>query len=378
MCLPGALSRSPSRQAGHNQSCGNLLVPHALLPLAGAGRRPFRAIHVSRSSAQPIQVCSNLEGLSVHQARGIQISTAAASAAGFAAQCLRSDIVILDNDVRRLCLAATLKPFASFKLISVDLIVRPPVGAIGRAVARLKTFLLSRVDKFILYFRNTEGFARYYGIRSGRTAYVPFKVNGLDQPFWPRAVPPGDHVLCAGRTLRDLETFVAAAGRTGLPAVLLQQPAEIMSDHGTTAWQQSLPPNIELRLHTDGRLESFISAIAAARIVVIPRFKGDICSTGISTYLVAMALGKAVVISRGPGADDVLHNEAIFVEPENVDDLAAAISRIWHDDAEREQLGARAKRYAEKLGGTARLNEDIIRESLCSLPEPSGELAKNC
>ena len=331
---------------------------------------------MSRSSVRPIQICSNLEGLSVHQGRGIQISNAAANAAGFAGQCLRSDVVIMDNDVRRLCFAAALKPFGSFKLISVDLIVRPPVGLLGRAAAKLKSLLLSRVDKFVLYFRNTEGFARYYGIRSDRTAYVPFKVNGLDQPFWPRAVPPGDHVLCAGRTLRDLETFVAAAGRTGLPAVLLQQPAEIMSEHGTTAWRQSLPPNIELRLHTDGRLESFVSAIAAARVVVIPRFKGDICSTGISTYLVAMALGKAVIISRGPGADDVLHNEAVFVEPENVDDLAAAISRIWHDDTEREQLGARAKRYAEKLGGTARLTEDIIRESLCSLPDPSVDWLK--
>ena len=335
------------------------------------------AIHVSRS-AQPIQICSNLEGLSVHQGRGIQISHAAASSVGFAAQCLRSDLVIIDNDVKRLCFAAALKPFGSFKLISVDLIVRPPVGPAGRAEAKLKSRLLSRVDKFILYFRNTEGFARYYDIRPDRTAYIPFKVNGIDRPFWPRAVPAGDHILCAGRTLRDLGTFVEAVGRTRLPAVLLQQPAEIMKQHGTIAWHKPLPPNIELRLHSDGRLETFISAIAAARMVVVPRFKGDICSTGISTYLVAMALGKPVIISRGPGADDVLRDEAVFVEPENVDDLAGAVSRIWHDDAEREQLAARGRRYAETLGGTERLNADIIRESLRSLPEPMAELAKNC
>jgi glycosyltransferase involved in cell wall biosynthesis len=333
---------------------------------------------LTRSSAQPVQICSNLEGLSAFAARGIEISDAAAGPLAFVTQCLRSDLVIIDNDVRRLCLAAALKPFASFKLISVDLIVRPPRGIVAIATAAFKSFLLSRVDKFILYFRNTEGFSRYYRIRSDRTVYVPFKVNGLDQPFWPQKVPQGDHVLCAGRTLRDLETFVAAAGRTGLPAVLLQQPAEIMKEHGTTAWQQPLPSNIELKLHTDGQLETFISAVASARVVVIPRFKGDICSTGISTYLLAMALGKAVIISRGPGADDVLHDEAILVEPENVDELAAAISRIWHDDVERAQLGARAKRYAEKLGGTARLNDDIIRESLRCLPEPAAELAKNC
>jgi hypothetical protein len=43
--------------------------------------------------------------------------------------------------------------------------------------------------------------------------------------------------------------------------------------------------------------------------------------------------GKPVIISRGPGAEDVLHNEAVFVEPENIDDLAAAISRLWYDVA---------------------------------------------
>jgi glycosyltransferase involved in cell wall biosynthesis len=91
-----------------------------------------------------------------------------------------------------------------------------------------------------------------------------------------------------------------------------------------------------------------------------------------------MALGKPVIISRGPGVDDVLHDEAVFVEPENVDALAAAVSRIWHDDAERERLAAKGRRYAEALGGTARLNADIVRESLRSLPEPMAELAKNC
>jgi len=150
--------------------------------------------------------------------------------------------------------------------------------------------------------------------------------------------------------------------------VLLQQPADIMREHGTTAWARELPANVRLELHADGKLETFVSTIANARILIIPRFHGDICSTGISSYLVAMALGTAVIISRGPGAEDVLSDEAIFVEPEDVDELAQAASRLWHDDDAREKLVMAAKRYADKLGGTARMNDDIIEESLRCLP----------
>jgi len=228
---------------------------------------------------------------------------------------------------------------------------------------------LKGVDKFILYFRNTRGFERYYGIHPDRVAYVPFKVNGWGEAFWPTAIPAGEYVLCAGRTLRDLETFVAAMQKVGVPGVLLQQSADVMQDHGTIAWARALPANVRLQMH-DGRFESFLSAIANAKAVVIPRFKHDICSTGISTYLVAMALGKAVIISRGPGADDLLRDEAVMVEPENTDDLATAIDAVWSSDAVRERLGARARQYAQGLGGSARLNEDILRESLRCLPEP--------
>ena len=315
-----------------------------------------------------IRICSNLEKLAAYETNDLTVAAAAPGFFAFAGQCWRSDLVVIDGDAKRLLLAALFRPFASFKLVSVDLILRPPIGGRARAIAGLKRLLLRAVDKFILYFRNTEGFLRYYGIRPERIAYVPFKVNGCDQAFWPPAVTKGDYVLCAGRTLRDLETFVAAMARTGLPAVLLQQPADIMKEHGTTAWERALPPNVRLELHTDGKLETFVSVIANARLLVIPRFKGDICSTGISSYLVAMALGTAVVISRGPGADDILSGEAAFVEPENIDELAQAVSRLWHDDVARGKLVANGKRYAENLGGTARLNGDIIQESLRCLP----------
>jgi glycosyltransferase involved in cell wall biosynthesis len=174
-------------------------------------------------------------------------------------------------------------------------------------------------------------------------------------------------VLCAGRTLRDIDTFVEAMRRAGCPGVLLQQRRELLAAHGTSAWSGELPPNLKLIVDDGDRLDDFLDSIARARLVVIPRFKGDIAPTGISTYLVAMALGKCVIISEGPGAGDVLDGEASIVPPESPEQLAERISLLWDDDEQRASVAARGHRYAMSLGGEKRLLSDILRASLDGL-----------
>ena len=80
----------------------------------------------------------------VHEYLGNGQSTSA-----FVRKCLRSDLVILNIDQRRLMLAALLRlivPSARFRLVSVDLILRTPKTLIGRLKAFFKRILFSRVD----------------------------------------------------------------------------------------------------------------------------------------------------------------------------------------------------------------------------------------
>jgi glycosyltransferase involved in cell wall biosynthesis len=225
------------------------------------------------------------------------------------------------------------------------------------------------VDKFILYFKNTAGYERLYGISSTKIDYVPFKVNGWDEGCFPPTSPEGDYVLCAGRTLRDVKTFVAAMEIAGCPGLLLQQQDKEMQAHGTTPFTGNLPPNLRLALHEGGDLATFLQFIAAAKLVVIPRFKHDIASTGISTYLMAMGLGKCVILSRGPGAEDLLKDEALLVEPQNVPALAQAIREMWDDDDRRKQIADAGKRYADQCQGSRRLAQDIWNSSRRCLDE---------
>lgn len=318
-------------------------------------------------------IVTNIEGVAgLARARGYDVILAAPGGLRFFCQCLKADLIIIDNDHWRVYLASALRPLVGFTLVSVDLILRPPASMRERVFAKLKRLALSQVDKFIFYFKDTSGYGRHYGVKPQRTVYVPFKPNGRDELFWPTAIPHGEYVLCAGRTMRDVGTFVAAMALAGCPALLLQQPADIMREHGTDDWRGELPTNVKLVIHEDGKLETFLSFIAKAKLVVIPRYKRDIGCTGISTYLMAMALGKCVVISRGPGADDLLSEEAAIIEPENVEALAAVVSKLWSDDIERWKIATCGKGYADSLGDTTRLCGDILAQSLICLDTREG------
>jgi glycosyltransferase involved in cell wall biosynthesis len=296
-----------------------------------------------------------------------------AGALAFVRKCLGADLVILNIDQKRLMLAGLARllwPAARFRLVSADLILRPPRAWKDRAKVLLKRALFSRVDRFVLYFKDLRGYERFYGIGPGRAAYVPFKVNGWDEI---RARPAaaaaeGEYVLCAGRTLRDVATFVEAMRRANCPGVLLQQRRELLDAHGSASWEGELPPNVRLVIDDSDRIESYLDFIGRARLVVIPRFGGDIAPTGISTYLVAMALERCVVISAGPGAGDVLTaGEAVVVPPEDPAALAEQIRLLWDDEGLRATVPARGRAYAERAGDERRLLSDILRVGLDTL-----------
>jgi glycosyltransferase involved in cell wall biosynthesis len=291
-----------------------------------------------------------------------------AGAIKFISQCLRTNIVILDEDDKGLLLACALKcvlPFERFRIVSVDLVLRRPTTLAQRFKARLKRILLSRVDRCVLYFKDLRGYERFYGIGPDRAVYVPFKVNDWDKiQSWSDANLAEAYVMCAGRTMRDVKTFVEAIRLSGCPGLLHQQKPEVMAKHGTLGWNGDLPPNLRLVIDDSYQHEVFLDFIAQARLVVVPRFRNDIGPAGIATYLVAMALNKCVIISEGPGAEDVLDGQAVIVPPENPERLAEEIKRLWNDEELRARVAARGYEYAMSLGGYERLLSDILRTSI--------------
>lgn len=263
--------------------------------------------------------------------------------------------------VLKLCLLRLLWPFTRWKLISVDILLARPVTPRQRFMAFAKRLLLRQVDLFILYFHDLADYERLYGIGPGRTQFVPFKSNSWERlPPAAQLANDGEYIFTAGRTMRDLQTFVAAMRLLPHPAVLMHLQGENLDAHGTRVPVESLPPNVRLLEH-DGNRISWIERMRRAKVVVIPILPATISSSGIGTCIDAMAMRKCVVITEGQSTHGLISDQAIVVPAQDPVAMAEAVRRAWQDDAFRIAMGDRARRHAESLAGAERLHRDVAR-----------------
>jgi glycosyltransferase involved in cell wall biosynthesis len=215
--------------------------------------------------------------------------------------------------------------------------------------AVIKRTLLSRVDHFIHYFKDISGY-RSFGVGKDRSSYVPFKVNIFGNQ--PPMVPVGDYVFTMGVSLRDYDTYIRAIATLPYPAAIPEYSfLHFEGKDDAFRWSKdTVPSNLRILPDTGDRSD-LLRNLAAARVVVIPIRKSSLCASGISTYLDAMYLGKCVIVTEGPGASDLLSDQAILVPAEDPVALGEAISKAWNDDAFREAMAERGRLYAISLGG---------------------------
>ncbi len=79
-----------------------------------------------------------------------------------------------------------------------------------------------------------------------------------------------------------------------------------------------------------------------------------------------MACGTPVLTSNVSSLPEVVGEAALFVAPDDVDGLAAALTRLWQDDALRAELRERGLAQARQFSWerTARLTRDVYRAAL--------------
>lgn len=278
-------------------------------------------------------------------------------------QAFEYDIVILNNDTRRLlvlCLLRWIWPFHSCRLVSVDLVLSRPRGWRRRLTAGVMKLLFRKVDLFVLYFVDLEAYNRFYGISPPRVSYVPFKVNSWDEiPLVDELSSDGEYVFTGGRSFRDLPTFIAAMRRLSFPGLLLYHNLSLMKEHGTHLDLSDLPSNLRAE-EDNGDAESWLQYILKAKVVVLPTMASSISASGISAYVLAMACKKCVIITEGAATRGLLTDQAIIVPPADPIALAEAICLAWQDDDLRERTANAGRHYADRLGGEARLLSDIV------------------
>ena len=229
------------------------------------------------------------------------------------------DVVVISNEARQLlafCLLKLLLPWARWQIVSVDLVVQRPTSWQEWIRTRIARLIFRQVGLFLLFFKDTRELEKVYGLDHRKIRYVPFKINSYDLVLT-HPVSDEGFILSCGQSKRDYATLCRAMEGLPYTARILARPPQSARKHGTTFDFRSCPANVGW-VTDDGSNASWVDWIARARCLVLPVLPDTLAASGISTYLLAMALGKCVVITDSPATVRLVDSgEAVIVPPAN-------------------------------------------------------------
>jgi glycosyltransferase involved in cell wall biosynthesis len=247
-------------------------------------------------------------------------------------------------------------PFHRCRITTLDFFIGNPKAWMRPIVG----WSLSRVSRFLVYFRDSSYYESLLGLPRAKFFYVPFKINAFELVRDTPATDEG-YVFSGGRSRRDFATFFAAVGPLGYPVKMVTGDKADLGPNGSSIDGLQVPANVEI-LSGDSSPELFVRTLAASRFVVIPLVRDSTTQAGIGAYLQAMAQRKCVIVSSGLGVSDVLTGEeAIVVPAGDVEALRAAIRNAWEDASLRERYAENAWKYAFPLGGEDQLRASLLR-----------------
>lgn len=274
------------------------------------------------------------------------------------------DAILFFQDEKGLLILCALKALlpGHVPLVSIDLISIRPLSRRDRIKAAVKKFLLRQVDLFLLHVKESAGYREFLGIGPDRLQYVPYHVKQ-----WPEVLRVTDrrenYVLSCGRSRRDYPCLIEAVRGLPYPVKILAPRDADLAYHRSDPLDAlpRLASNVEI-VHDDGSYQSWLTIMASCRMVVLPLNRASMCAEGVGTYLAAMALGKAVVISRTDAVTGIIDGgESVVVPPSDPLALREAIVRLWEDEAYRKSIASKGYAHAARLGGEKDLQRNILR-----------------
>jgi glycosyltransferase involved in cell wall biosynthesis len=150
-------------------------------------------------------------------------------------------------------------------------------------------------------------------------------------------------ISSAGLELRDYPTLIEAV--RGLDVDVRLAAASPWSKRKNETTSRELPPNVQARGYGYRELRDLY---ASSMFVVVPLYDTDF-QAGVTTILEAMAMGKAVIVSKTRGQRDVIEDgvDGIYVPPGDVSALRRAITDLLAAPERAAEIGARARRTIE-------------------------------
>ncbi len=225
---------------------------------------------------------------------------------------------------------------------------RPGHLLIGHRLSPRKKRLLMRalhpqMDSIFVYAETQRAYAQdVLGIPAGKLYLIPFHADTrFYQPMPDAAVER--RISSAGLELRDYPTLIEAV--RGLDIEVRLAAASPWSKRRNETTDRVLPSNVSARPYSYRELRELY---ASSLFVVVPLYENDF-QAGVTTILEAMAMGKAVIVTRTSGQRDVIqHNvNGLYVPPGNPTALRDAIAALLAHPEEAARLGANARTTIE-------------------------------
>jgi glycosyltransferase involved in cell wall biosynthesis len=183
------------------------------------------------------------------------------------------------------------------------------------------------------------------GIPARHLRRIHFQVDHRFFRPLPDVEPRPDQICSAGLEWRDYPTLINALRHEPHVQVRLAA-ASPWSAHTNETERVALPDHIQARRYSYVQLRELY---AQSALVVVPLYPNDF-QAGITTMLEAMAMGKAVVVSRTEGQVDVIDHgdNGLYVAPQSSEQLREVVQRLLGDHTLRAELGRRARRWVEE------------------------------
>jgi glycosyltransferase involved in cell wall biosynthesis len=220
--------------------------------------------------------------------------------------------------------------------------LRPLYRWITRRAARLS-------DRIIAVSEHTKhDIVGRLHVASDRVAVVH---NGIEPAFRPAEQPPaprirerfgvnGALIVAAGRAdpyknliaLASAVEKLVAAGRTNVCCLLIGEPDERYTDVADYVRDHQLGKHVRFTGYLDDA--AMVDAYQEADVLVHPSLYEGFGFPPLE----AMACGTPVVSSNRTSLPEALGDAALLVDPDNIDELAAAIARVLDDEPLRRSL----------------------------------------
>jgi hypothetical protein len=280
------------------------------------------------------------------------------------------DAIVLDGSTRRDQIAAALLRArrSGQVLVVADSTWKTSSRSLEAAVERRGVRMIdSPATSFcVLSTFETWSFPATWGLRSSRVCFTPWPSTLAESA---QKQPSGENgrIFAGGNSLRNYSLLIAAAGA-------IDAPIDIATSVLRSGDLRACPENVTAQPVPQPIYDAMM---ASASIVVVPLQARVDRSSGQTTYVNAMAQGKAIVVTDVPGVRDyIIEGETgLIVAPGDSVGLARAVQRLLDDPSERIRLGRAAREYAAKflsLDGYATRLLEVVDEALAT-PAPPRE-----